>query len=72
MGKVMAGVMCGALAAGALVIASPDPGSAAGGGGRRPALTGPAARPSSSTEVDCRRALGRGPVEQLHQGMSAA
>jgi hypothetical protein len=46
--------------------------SAAGGGGRRPALTGPAARPSSSTEVDCGRALGRRPVEQLHQGVSAA
>src|SRR5215831_9921930 len=46
--------------------------SAAGGGGRRPALTGPGARPSSSTEVDCGRSLGRGPVEQLHQGVSAA
>src|SRR5215471_6344275 len=45
--------------------------SAAGGGGRRPALTGPGARPSSSTEVDCGRSLGRGPVEQLHQGVSA-
>lgn len=34
MGRVMAGLMCGALAAGTFVLASPDPGSAAGGGGR--------------------------------------
>jgi hypothetical protein len=42
--------------------------SAAGGGGRRPALTGPAARPSSSTEVDGRRALGRGPCRAATSG----
>jgi plastocyanin len=34
MGKVMAGVACGALAAGMLVVAAPDVGVAAGGGGR--------------------------------------
>lgn len=35
MGKVMAGVACGALAAGMVVLADPDDGVAAGGGGRK-------------------------------------
>lgn len=34
MGRVMAGLLCGALATGTFVLVSPDPGSAAGGGGR--------------------------------------
>jgi plastocyanin len=34
MGRVMVGLMCGAVAAGTVVLVFPDPGSAAGGGGR--------------------------------------
>jgi plastocyanin len=34
MGKVMTALTCGALAGGMLVVTSPDPGAAAGGGGR--------------------------------------